>query len=64
MKRFPTEWLPRPIDVKSGWKNNPKVLSELVTFINEETFIEDENAMMEIMDIAFEWLKTKYEIKP
>ena len=54
---IPSEWKARPVDIKSGWKNNSKFLSDLVSKINEETFIEDESTMMEIMNHALEILK-------
>ena len=62
MNIYPKEWEPRPTDLKSGWKNNPKILSEIVTSINDETFVEDENELMEKIDFALEWLKSKYKI--
>jgi hypothetical protein len=49
----------RPIDTKSGWKHNSKILQEIVTAINEETYIEDENEMMEIIDHALTVIENK-----
>lgn len=60
--KFPKEWEARPIDIKSGWKNNPKILAEIVTAINDETYVEDESEMMETIDIVLEFLKKKYNI--
>lgn len=53
---------PTALDVKSGWKNNSKLLSEIVTNLNEEVYIEDENGMMEKIDIVLEYLKSKFNI--
>ena len=63
MLTYPQSWEPRPIDVKSGWKNNSKILSEIVTAINDEIYIEDEGEFMEKVDVMLEYLKSKYEIK-
>ncbi len=56
----PKEWDATPQEIKNGWKNSPKVLSELVTALNEEEYIEDESAFMETMDSILEILKSKY----
>lgn len=55
-----TEWQPRPIDIKSGWKSNSKILAEIVTEINKEIYIEDESAEMEKIDIVLDWIRAKY----
>lgn len=60
---IPEEWNPRPVDVKSGWKNNAKVLAEIVSAINEDIFIEDESAEMEKIDIVLQWIRDKYKSK-
>ena len=62
MNNCPDEWKPTPAHIKSGWKNNPKILSEIVTALNEETFVEDESEMMETIDHVLEFLKSKYII--
>lgn len=62
MKKYPKEWQPSQIHLKSGWKNNPNILGEIVTAINDEMYVEDENEMMEMMDIVLEWVKVKYKI--
>jgi hypothetical protein len=62
MVSFPKSWLPTKIHLKSGWKNNPIILAEIVTSINDEIYVEDENEMMEKIDIVLEWLKSKYNI--
>ena len=54
------EWKPRAVDEKSGWKNNAKLLAEIVTAMNDEEYIEDESAMMEKVDIVLEWIKKRY----
>lgn len=59
---IPIAWESRKVDLKSGWKNNPKILSEIVTAINDEMYVEDESKMMEMIDIVLEWLKEKYNI--
>jgi len=61
-KTHPIEWDAAPVHLKSGWKNNPKILSEIVTAINDEEYVEDEDQMMEMMDIVLEWMKSKYII--
>ncbi len=61
---FPKEWEPTKLDINSGWKNKSKVLSEIVTAINDEIYVEDENDLMEKMDVALEYLKSKYKITP
>jgi predicted house-cleaning noncanonical NTP pyrophosphatase (MazG superfamily) len=53
---------PRPIDIKSGWKHNSKILAEIVAEMNEDEYIEDENEMMEIVDKVIEFLERKYVI--
>ena len=62
-KTYPKTWEARPIDIKSGWRNNSKILSEIVTYINDEWYVEDESEEMEKIDIVLEWLKSKYDIK-
>lgn len=59
-KQHPKEWNPRPIDIKSNWKNNSKVLAEIVAAVNLDKYVEDENDMMEYMDFALEFIKEKY----
>ena len=63
-ENFPKEWEPSKVHLKSGWKNNPKVLQEIVTTINDEMFVESEDEMMEMMDVVLEYLKSKYSITP
>lgn len=58
----PLEWKPTKVHTKSGWKNNPEILSEIVTEINEEIYVDDESVEMEKIDIVLEWLKSKYKI--
>lgn len=60
---YPAAWKPDMVHVRSGWKNNPKVLSEIVTALNEEMFVEDESEKMEEIDLILEHLKSKYIIK-
>lgn len=60
--KYPKEWKPTKVHLKSGWKNNPTILSAVVTAINDEIYVEDEDAMMEKIDIALEYLKAKYNI--
>ena len=62
MKTYPEEWQASEKEIANGWKNKPKMLSEIVTAINNETYVEDENEMMEIMDIVLDWMKSKYKI--
>ena len=62
-KTYPKTWEARPIDIKSGWRNNSKILSEIVTYIDDEWYVEDESEEMEKIDIVLEWLKSKYDIK-
>lgn len=52
----------RPVDTKSGWKHNSKVLGEIVAAMNEEEYIEDENEMMETVDKVIVFLAKKYDI--
>lgn len=58
----PKEWEARPTDLKSGWKNNAKILAEIVTAINDEIYVEDESAEMEKIDVVLEWMKARYQI--
>lgn len=51
---------PSELHKKSNWANNPKILSEIVTYINEEIYIEDENLEMEKIDLVLTWIKKKY----
>ena len=62
MKTYPEEWQASEKEIANGWKNKPEILSEIVTAINNETYVEDENEMMEIMDIVLDWMKSKYKI--
>ena len=59
---IPKSWEATPQEIKNGWKHSPKLLSELVTELNEEEYIEDENAFMETMDNILEILKARYDI--
>ena len=61
--QIPAEWQARPIDVKSGWKNNAKLLAEITTAVNDEIYIEDENVFMEKVDVILEWMKKRYKIE-
>lgn len=63
MGTFPKEWIPSSGHAKNGWKNNPKILSEITTAVNEDTYIEDETAFMEELDLVLEYLKSKYKIE-
>ena len=60
--KIPKEMEATPQEIKSGWKNSPKLLSELVTELNNEEYVEDENAFMETMDNILEILKARYDI--
>lgn len=60
--KIPKTWEASPQDIKNGWMHSPKLLSELVSALNEEEYIEDENAFMETMDNILFILKTKYII--
>ncbi len=60
---YPKEWEPNKVHIKSGWKNNPNILSEITTAVNERhEYIEDENEFMETVDFILEFLKAKYNI--
>ena len=59
---IPKSWEATPQEIKNGWKHSPELLSELVTELNEEEYIEDENAFMETMDNILEILKARYDI--
>jgi len=59
---FPQEWIPTEVHKKSGWRNNPKVLSEIVTNINDEIYVPDESELMEKIDLVLEWMKKRYTI--
>ena len=63
MATFPEEWNPTKVDVKSGWKNRSKVLADITTYVNDETYIPDENDFMEKVDLILEYLKLKYKIQ-
>lgn len=63
MEKVPKSWIATPQEIQNGWKNNPSILSELVTELNEEEYVEDESLFMETMDNILEILKSKYEIK-
>lgn len=56
----PKEWEPTELHKKSGWKNNPMILSDITTAVNEEFYIEDENEFMERVDIILEWISQRY----
>lgn len=59
---IPKSWEATPQEIKNGWKHSPKLLSELVTALNEEEYIEDESVFMETMDNILEILKAKYDV--
>lgn len=59
-KLYPIEWDAGVNHKANGWKNNPKVLAKIVTAINEEMYVEDENEMMEYIDHAIEYIKNEY----
>jgi hypothetical protein len=59
-KLYPKEWDAKMNEKNNGWKNSPRVLSEIVTAMNDDTYIEDENEMMEYIDLALEFIKKKY----
>ena len=52
----------RPVDIKSGWKHNSKALGEIVTAMNDEEFVPDENAMMEVLDSLLAHVGKRYDI--
>jgi len=58
----PKSWEATPQELRNGWGHSPKLLSELVTELNEEEFIEDENAFMETMDNILTILEARYDI--
>lgn len=62
MGKTPKSWNPTPKEIENGWSNSPKLLSELVTALNDEEYIEDESAFMETMDSILEILKSRYDI--
>lgn len=62
MTNSPIEWQPRPVDIKSGWKNNAKILAEIVDYVNGEKYVEYEDVLMEQLDEVLEYLKSKYKI--
>ncbi len=62
IEKYPKSWEARPVDIKSGWKNNANLLGEMVTAINNEIYIEDETDLMEKVDVLLEWMKSKYFI--
>ncbi len=59
---YPKQWEATPKQIKDGWKNNPKVLSELTSLLNDEEYIENESEFMETMDNILEIIKSKYNI--
>jgi hypothetical protein len=40
---YPVEWDSTPKEKQNGWRNSPRILSEIVTAMNEEFYVEDEN---------------------
>ncbi len=58
----PKSWEATPKEIANGWKNSPKILSELVTELNNEEYIEDESKFMETMDNILEIMKSRYNI--
>lgn len=61
--KTPKEWQANDSQIKSGWKHNPEVLSEIVTRMNNEEYIEDENQMMETVDLVLFVLEDMYNVK-
>lgn len=59
-QQHPKEWNARPVDVKSGWKNNSKVLAEITSAVNCDKYVPNEDDFMEYMDLALEFIKEKY----
>jgi len=60
---FPKQWQATEREIKNGWKNSPAILSELVSALNEDEYVEDENAFMETMDNILEILKSRCRIE-
>lgn len=58
----PADWKARSVDLKSGWKNNSHLLAEIVSAINDEIYIEDENEEMEKIDIVLDWIAKRYDV--
>lgn len=63
MKKYPKEWEAKLNEKANGWHNSPKILAKIVTAINDEMYVEDEGEMMEYIDHALEYLKSKYSIE-
>lgn len=59
---IPKTWIATPQEIKNGWKHSPKLLLQLVDELNNEEFVEDENASMETMDNILTILESKYNI--
>lgn len=59
---IPKSWKATPQEIKNGWKHSPKLLLQLVDELNNEEFVEDENASMETMDNILTILESKYNI--
>jgi len=57
---YPVEWDSTAKEKQNGWRNSPRILSEIVTAMNEEYFITDENEKMEEVDILLDFIKQKY----
>lgn len=56
--KLPREFNARLNEKANGWKNNPKILSEITTYVNENGFyVEDESEFMEAVDLALEFLR-------
>lgn len=60
--KIPKSWEATPQEIKNGWKHSPKLLSELVSALNEEEYVEDESKFMETMDNILEILKSRFDI--
>lgn len=61
MKKNLNDYLkPRPVDLKSGWKNNSKIVREIVDVVAENHYIDDEECFMETVDAILEVLRDKF----
>lgn len=60
---FPVKWKATEREIENGWKNSPAILSELVSALNDEEYVEDESAFMETMDNILEILKSRCRIE-
>ncbi len=59
---IPEKWKANEKQLKSGWKHNPEILAEIVTYINDEIYVPDEDKEMENIDIALQYLDKNYFI--